>query len=133
MYMFQVTGVTDQQTVANFAFGLGNTEKRRDTVICVNIPLPRTASPSARHTGPDGRWQRQYCCRRLEVRVFDILDIINAISVWFSPSVVGLWADVRIIVVHAELLPTIRKDAIKNVLQSPLLSVMTTMGVGMLS
>ncbi|KAG6198390.1 hypothetical protein E4U50_007576 [Claviceps purpurea] len=124
MDMFQVTGVTDQKTVANFVFGLVNTEKEVGySILCEHLEqLRRQLDILAPMVDGSGHIA-------VEIRVFDILDIINAISVWFSPSVVDVWADVSIDVVHAELLPTIRKDATKDVLQSPLLSVMTTIGV----
>lgn len=85
MDMFQVTGVTDQKTVANFVFGLVNTEKEVGySILCEHLErLRRQLDILAPMVDGSGHIA-------VEIRVFDILDIINAISVWFSPSVVDV-------------------------------------------
>lgn len=44
MYLFQVTGVTDQKSVANFGFGLINTEKESGFLwLCKQLEEMRTS------------------------------------------------------------------------------------------
>ena len=85
LYLFQVTGVTDQQPVANFAFGLINTEKEEsfqwlcnhvdDFRKALGIPLPSViltdkemALKNARsHTFPLA--QQQLCVYQINANI----------------------------------------------------------------